>query len=248
MRAFRSTAFQQEVARRQGSPYTGKLSARPAGKPGGFSSLKESLRRSPPATSVPAHSINTEAPQYAFFEGMAESIWSDGVPNQDQNQTLSQDRAASRRSAPSPGKRNATGGPRSFSSSADEFRPAIPRSGWSPPEPVSASPARPDYHALPAWHLKTGTFYFAGNRNFLLCLDSQPIRRNLRRFRKGRGLLPRVRVVRDRLAIPTHLISTRLRRQRYRLLAQSSNGNCSPTTIFLRVPTRPGKSCPSVEI
>jgi hypothetical protein len=25
----------------------------------------------------------------------------------------------------------------------DEFRPAIPRSGWSPPEPVSASPTRP---------------------------------------------------------------------------------------------------------
>ena len=24
----------------------------------------------------------------------------------------------------------------------DEFRPAIPRSGWSPPEPVSASPTR----------------------------------------------------------------------------------------------------------
>jgi carboxypeptidase family protein len=46
-----------------------------------------------------------------------------------------------RRSAPSPGKRNAPGGSRSFSSSADEFRPAIPRSGWSPPEPVSASPA-----------------------------------------------------------------------------------------------------------
>jgi hypothetical protein len=26
----------------------------------------------------------------------------------------------------------------------DEFRPAIPRSGWSPPEPVSASPTRPE--------------------------------------------------------------------------------------------------------
>jgi hypothetical protein len=28
----------------------------------------------------------------------------------------------------------------------DEFRPAIPRSGCSPALPVSASPARPDYH------------------------------------------------------------------------------------------------------
>ncbi len=26
----------------------------------------------------------------------------------------------------------------------DEFRPANPRSGWSPPEPVSASPASPE--------------------------------------------------------------------------------------------------------
>ena len=60
----------------------------------------------------------------------------------------------------------------SCSSSADEFRPAIPRSGWSPPVPVSASPAPSDYHALPAWHSKTGTFYFAGYRNFLLCLDT----------------------------------------------------------------------------
>jgi hypothetical protein len=74
---------------------------------------------------------------------------------------------------PEPRQKNAPGGTRSFSSSADEFRPAIPRSGWSPPEPVSASPARTDYHALPSWQLKTGTFYFAGKRNFLLCLDSE---------------------------------------------------------------------------
>src|SRR5690349_13567422 len=72
---------------------------------------------------------------------------------------------------PGPRQKNAPGGSRSFSSSTDEFRPAIPRSGWSPPEPVSASPARTAYHALPTWHLKTGTFYFAGKRKFLLCLD-----------------------------------------------------------------------------
>jgi hypothetical protein len=72
-----------------------------------------------------------------------------------------------------PRQKNAPGGSRSFSSSADEFRPAIPRSGWSPPEPVFASPARTAYHALPAWHPETGTFYFAGKRNFLLCLDTR---------------------------------------------------------------------------
>jgi hypothetical protein len=32
----------------------------------------------------------------------------------------------------------------------DEFRPAIPRSGWSPPEPVSASPTRASYSARPS--------------------------------------------------------------------------------------------------
>ena len=55
-----------------------------------------------------------------------------------------------------------------FSSSADEFRPAIPRSGWSPPEPIRASLGRTGYYALPTCHSETGTFYFAGKRNFLL--------------------------------------------------------------------------------
>src|ERR1017187_6273337 len=31
---------------------------------------------------------------------------------------------------------------------------------------------RPDYHALLEGLTQTGTFYFAGKRNFLLCLDS----------------------------------------------------------------------------
>jgi hypothetical protein len=38
----------QTAVGRQGSPYTGKLSARPAGKPGDFLLVKESLRRSLP--------------------------------------------------------------------------------------------------------------------------------------------------------------------------------------------------------
>jgi hypothetical protein len=108
VRTFRRTVIQQqEVARRQGRPIPGNSPHDRLVSRGIFSSLKESLRCSPPATSVPAHPINTEAPQYAFFEGMAESIWSDGVQKQkrNQNQTPGQDRAASRRSAPSPGKR-----------------------------------------------------------------------------------------------------------------------------------------------
>jgi len=52
--ATRMAAIQQEVARRQSSPYTGKLSARPAGKPGDFLIAKESLRRSLPRHLLPA--------------------------------------------------------------------------------------------------------------------------------------------------------------------------------------------------
>src|ERR1039458_5053034 len=32
---------------------------------------------------------------------------------------------------------------------------------------------RPDYHALTEGSIKTGTFYFAGKRNFLICLDKR---------------------------------------------------------------------------
>src|SRR4029078_3625371 len=104
---------------------------------------------------------------------MAESIWSDGAQLQKPNSKPTPGRGPDRLPlvAPEHRQKNAPGGTRSFSSSADEFRPAIPRSGWSPPEPVSASPACTDYQALPTWHLKTGTFSFAGKRNFLLCLD-----------------------------------------------------------------------------
>jgi hypothetical protein len=50
------------------SPYTGKLSARPAGKPGDFLIAKESLRRSLPRHFLTSTSNHTEGPQYAFFK------------------------------------------------------------------------------------------------------------------------------------------------------------------------------------
>jgi hypothetical protein len=139
------------------------------------SSLKESLRRSLPRHRIPHQLKIILGAEYAFSKAWRNLSGPMGFnfKNQSQNQILGRDHTASRWSAPSPGKKNAPGGTRSFSSSADEFRPTIPRSGWSPPEPVSASPARTDYHALPAWPLKTGTFYFAGKRNFLLCLDNE---------------------------------------------------------------------------
>ena len=98
----RLAAIQQEVARRQSSPCTGKLSARPAGKPGIIFRQREfATIPSPPLASRSCK--NTEAPQYAFFKAW----WNLSGPMgfQHQNQTLGRDRAASRRSAPNPGKR-----------------------------------------------------------------------------------------------------------------------------------------------
>jgi len=137
-------------------------------------SLKESLRRSLPRHRSPQQSSIIRGAQYAFSKAWRNLSGPMGFnfKNQSQNQILSRDQTTSRWSAPKPRQKNAPGGTRSFSSSADEFRPGIPRSGWSPPEPVSASPARTDYHAPPACPFKTGTFYFARKRNFLLCLDT----------------------------------------------------------------------------
>ena len=85
----------------ESSPLTGKLSARPAGKPGDDSIVKENLRRSLPRHFFPDATNNTEAPSMRF-SGMAESI---GPMWSEENQTLGRDRAASRWSAPGPGKR-----------------------------------------------------------------------------------------------------------------------------------------------
>jgi hypothetical protein len=87
------------VARRQSSPFTGKRSARPAGKPGG-SFVKERLRRC-----LPGHHFSTAATNdpghpgcvFKACRNLSGPMW---IPNQ----TLGRDRAASRWSAPSPGK------------------------------------------------------------------------------------------------------------------------------------------------
>ena len=97
--ATRLTAVQQEVARRQSSPYTGKLSARPAGKPG-FSIAKENLRRSLPRHSTSAAGYTSAA--LLRFPGMAESIGPMEFKTKKQNQNISNPSggAASRWSAP----------------------------------------------------------------------------------------------------------------------------------------------------
>jgi hypothetical protein len=67
VRGPRATAIQREVARRQGSPYTGKLFARPAGKPGDFFIVKEEFATIPSSPLGSRSHRNTEAPQYAFL-------------------------------------------------------------------------------------------------------------------------------------------------------------------------------------
>jgi len=75
-----STGLRQKWREGTSSPYTGKLSARPAGKPGDYSIVKENLRRSLPHHSLLFRNCNEpyEAPRMRF-SGMAESIWSDVV-------------------------------------------------------------------------------------------------------------------------------------------------------------------------
>ena len=89
----------------ESSPYTGKRSARPEGKPG-FSIAKESVRRSLPRHSFTATAKNTEA-SVCVFEAWRNLSGPMGLnfKNQIQNQIPGRDQTASRWSAPSPGKR-----------------------------------------------------------------------------------------------------------------------------------------------
>jgi hypothetical protein len=92
--------------------------------------------------------FHSDGPSGCVFGGMAESIgpmWSKSKPKPNPGSGP----AASRWSAPSPGKRTRRED-HALLIVRDEFRPAIPRSGWSPPEPVSASPTRPAYSDCPA--------------------------------------------------------------------------------------------------
>ena len=97
-------SIRRGAARRQSSPLTGKRSARPAGKPG-YSFAKERLRRF-----LPRHSLSATANNYTEASMCVFKAWRNlsgpmGLQHQGQNQTLGRGRAASRRSAPGPGKR-----------------------------------------------------------------------------------------------------------------------------------------------
>jgi hypothetical protein len=67
-----------EMAGRQSSPYTGKLSARPAGKPGDFFLVEGEFATIPSTPPGSATTGSYWAPSMRF-QGMAESFWSDVV-------------------------------------------------------------------------------------------------------------------------------------------------------------------------
>jgi hypothetical protein len=69
--------------------------------------------------------------------------------------------------------KDATEGSAPYSSSADEFRPAIPRSGCSPAEPVFRFTGTPRLTCTPAEPRQNRAFLFCGNRTFLLCVDTE---------------------------------------------------------------------------
>ncbi len=96
------------MARRQSSPYTGKLSARPAGKPGDFFIVKGEFATIPSSPPLSAPAKNTGPPVCVFkaWRNLSGPMWFQNQnQNQKQNQTLGWGRAASRWSAPSPGSR-----------------------------------------------------------------------------------------------------------------------------------------------
>ena len=95
---------------------TGKLSARPAGKPGDFFTAQESLR---------------DRRRCVFEAGR--NLSSEGAKNPEPATSGLPPTGAEPRYGSAPGETRSAHRP-------DEFRPANPRSGWSPPEPVSASP------------------------------------------------------------------------------------------------------------
>jgi hypothetical protein len=68
----------REPGGRQSSPYIGKLTARPAGKPGDSLIVKGEFATIPSTPPFGATAPHTGCPE-CVFPGMAESIWSDGV-------------------------------------------------------------------------------------------------------------------------------------------------------------------------
>jgi hypothetical protein len=162
------------------SPYTGKLSARPAGKPGDFLIAKESLRRFSTHHFLASASNHTEGPQYAFLKAWGNL--SGPMGSQNQNQTLGWGQTASRWSAPGPGKRTRR------EDHALSHRPQMSSDrlflDWvgrhQRPSPLhrhtqinmhsSDSQAEGDISTLPAW----GHFYFALTHPFgLLALHPE---------------------------------------------------------------------------
>jgi hypothetical protein len=148
---------------RQSSPYTGKLSARPAGKPGHFSSLKEIFATIPSTPPIPQQPTIILGAQYAFLKAWRNLSVRCG------HQTKPEPRpTASRRSAPTQvGERvgRTTLFPSSAMSSGRLFLDRVGR--HQSPSPLrrhaQTTTHFPRGHSKPELStlLGSGTFYFA---------------------------------------------------------------------------------------
>ena len=174
------------MARRQSSPYTGKLSARPAGKPGDFFIVKGEFATipSPPLDFRTCKQYRAPSMRFLRHGGIYLVRCGFKTKTQNQNQTLGRDRAASRWSAPSPGRRTRredhAPSHRPQMSSGRLFLDRVARQHC--PSPLHRH-AQTNTHSSPG-PAKTGHFYFAGKRTFLLCLDSNRLGESIRGHRE----------------------------------------------------------------
>jgi hypothetical protein len=152
---------------RQSSPCTGKLSARPAGKPGDFFHALENLRRS-----LPRHSFAMLRHLVCVFKAwrnLSGPMWLNS-----QNQTLGWSRAASRWSAPSPGSRTCredhAPSHRPQMSSGRLFLDRVTRQHC--PSPLHRQPQN-NMRSQPAW-TKGDISTLPGGRHFYFALTNAP--------------------------------------------------------------------------
>jgi len=115
-----SSVIRRKWREGESSPYTGKLSARPAGKPGDFLIAKEGLRRSPPRHFLGSTAKHTERSVCVLRHG---GIYRSDVARPRPNPERDQPPPAGR--PRDPGKRTRRED-HALLIVRDEFRPAIP--------------------------------------------------------------------------------------------------------------------------
>jgi hypothetical protein len=146
---------QQGSGEKEGAPLPGNPPRDRLGKTGFSRIAQGEFATILPRRLDPCSNGNQTERSVCVFQGMAESIWSDGVESQNQNQQPNPttkpwvpDRAPSRWSVRDPGKRTRREDHAPSHSPQMSSDRAIPRSGCSPALPVSASPGTCEHKSL----------------------------------------------------------------------------------------------------